>query len=176
MPVTKLISIKRAVEMRRPAANDDFARAQPMHRIGTGTGWEQLEPVDIAGNGMETAEPAGANWVGSLGYQSLWWKYEPAGPHHVSVRNGLSTFMDSTSSFPVSPAKLNIMMTAYDGGPGMGALTELDSTDSTDPSNPTPDFDPIIEFDVVAGDTYWIQVAAWAPGTNGAVILEWNLT
>lgn len=176
MPGTRVLSIKRAVEVRRPASNDDFARAQPMHRIGTGTGWEQLEPVDIAGNGMEVAEPAGLNWIGSAGYQSLWWKYEPAGSHHVSVRNSLSTFMDSFSTFPVTPARLNLLMAAYGGGPGMGALAELDSTGSTAVDAATPIFDPLIEFDVVGGNTYWIQVVAYQPGTNGAVVLEWNLT
>lgn len=191
--MTRILSIHRAVQIRLPHHNDDFEDAQPMRRLQSGTGFEQLLPVPLAGAtiqheafGGPRTDPVGSNWVGSDGFQSLWWRYDPAGSRHVAVRNTLSTHFDGFSVFPdysggpTPTSRLNVMMAAYGGGPALADLSELDSTDSDDPTDdPTsghPAFDPRLDFDVVGGETYWVQVCSWKAGMNGEVVLEWNLT
>jgi hypothetical protein len=173
--MTQLV-IKRQIQLRKPPANDNFADATEMLRIGSdNTAWEKMPEVELAGATIEATEVSGSNWGVSPGYQSLWWKFTPAGATTVSIRNINSIFGASSGSGDSTGVFLDLVMAVWRGS-SFGTLVEMDSTLYTaDTAGP---YDGTATWAATAGTVYHIQIAAGGtsgPSKNGKVVLEWKL-
>lgn len=127
-----------------PPGNDNFANAISLSGAsGSTTG-------NNANATKETGEP---NHAGNSGGHSVWWKWTAPSSKRVQIDTKTSNF--------------DTILGIYTGTT-VNSLTTIASDDESGGS-----FTSLVQFNPVAGTTYYIAVDGWA-GATGNVVLSWS--
>ncbi|MGD0090227.1 MAG: S8 family serine peptidase [Planctomycetota bacterium] len=132
------------LSLQYPPLNDDFANATVITSFDVQTG----------SNVNATKEPNEPNHAGNYGGKSVWWQWTPANPAHIAISTQDSAF--------------DTVLAVYTGS-ALASLTEVASNNDEDALAGI--VTSRVEFDAVAGTTYWIAVDGF-DGASGNIRLH----
>lgn len=126
------------------AANDDFADARSFNPTITTT-----LTGDNTDYTNEVDEPIPTAGLGTGPWQTAWWTF-------TALENGTLTINSFDTGF-------DTVLAIYSGGPDLADLVEVVSNDDADeaPANQSE-----VTFDVLAGETFWVQLCGYDEGVD----------